>query len=261
MSSRPRANVVSSFTIVKGAMIEETYAAFASWDLERPKRDNLDRLRSDNPIGAKSVTWLRDVAKVLNRRFDPDRRDRALVILAQRGMRLDEWKPLLLWHMTRDEFLVRDFLESWLFGAHDAGRLRILAQDVESYVRSIRERGGITEHAWSDVTTRRVAAGLLKIGADFGLLRGSAAKQFASYHLPERSFLYLLHALRDEKQSPGKILASPDWRLYLMHPADVERELLRLHQFKKLDYQVAGSLVQLSLPCHSPQEFAERLVA
>ena len=103
MSARSRADVVSSFTIVKGAMIEETYAAFAAWDLERPKRANLDRLKVDNPIGAKSVTWLRDVAKVLNRRFDPDRRDRALVILAQRGMRLDEWKPLLLWHMTRDE--------------------------------------------------------------------------------------------------------------------------------------------------------------
>ena len=80
-------------------------------------------------------------------------------------------------------------------------------------------------------------------------------------HLPERSFLYLLHAIRDEKRGPANILTSRDWRLYLMHPADVERELLRLHQFKKLDYQVAGSLVQLSLPCRSPQEFAERLVA
>ncbi|MGH7105239.1 MAG: BrxA family protein, partial [Acetobacteraceae bacterium] len=140
------------------------------------------RLKSDNPIGAKSVTWLRDVAKVLNRRFDPDRRDRALVILAQRGMRLDEWKPLLLWHMTRDEFLVRDFLESWLFSARDAGRLRILAEDVESYLRSIGTRGGITEHTWSDTTTQRFAAGLLKIAADFGLLRSSANRQFASYH-------------------------------------------------------------------------------
>jgi hypothetical protein len=27
-----RANVVSSFTLVKGAMIEETYAVFSAWD-------------------------------------------------------------------------------------------------------------------------------------------------------------------------------------------------------------------------------------
>ena len=81
------------------------------------------------------------------------------------------------------------------------------------------------------------------------------------YHLPERSFLYLLHAMRDEKQSPGKVLASAEWRLFLKRPADVERELLRLHQFRKLEYQVAGSLVQLSLPCESAVEYAERMVA
>jgi hypothetical protein len=73
---RSRAAVVSSFTIIKGAIIDETYAVFAAWEIERSKRENLDRLREQNLIGAKSATWLRDVAWVLNRRFDPDSRDR-----------------------------------------------------------------------------------------------------------------------------------------------------------------------------------------
>jgi hypothetical protein len=54
-------------------MIDETYAVFAAWDFERSKRENLDRLRDENFVGASSATWLRDVAKVLNRRFDPCR--------------------------------------------------------------------------------------------------------------------------------------------------------------------------------------------
>ena len=58
-------------------MVEETYAVFAS-GLCRSKRENLDRLRAENFIGASSATWLRDVAKVLNRRFDPGGRDRPL---------------------------------------------------------------------------------------------------------------------------------------------------------------------------------------
>jgi hypothetical protein len=256
-----RANVVSSFTVVKGAMIEETYAVFAAWDFDRSKRENLDRLRAENFIGASSAAWLQYVAKVLNRRFDPDERDRSLVVLAKKGVSLDEWKPLLLWHMTRDEFLVRDFLQTWLFDAYQAGTLRIRSKDVEAYLGGIGERGAVVEHAWSRETTSRVAAGLLKIAVDFGLLRGSIAKECVSYHLPERSFLYLLHAIREDQASPGKVLGSPDWRLFLMHPADVERELLRLHQFRKLDYQVAGSLVQLSLPCTSAREYAERMVA
>lgn len=261
MKRNSRANVASSFTIIKGAMIEETYAVFAAWDLERSKRENLDRLREENFIGARSATWLRDVAKVLNRRFEPSERERPLVLLAKQGFPLEEWKPLLLWHMTRDEFLVRDFIEEWLYTTYEAGSFRVRTEDVEEYLGSITKRGATTEHAWSEQTSRRVAAGLLKIAVDFGLLRGSLAKEFVSFHLPEKSFLYLLHAMNDERLSPSKVVASPDWRLFLMRPTDVEHELLRLHQFRKLDYQVAGSLVQLSLPCASTYEYAERMVA
>lgn len=259
--SQFRANVASSFTVIKGAMIEETYSVFAAWNFDRSKRENLERLHAENFIGASSATWLRDVVKVLNRRFDPGGRDRPLVVLAKHGASLDEWKPLLLWHMTRDEFLVRDFLETWLFGAYEAGTFRIRSADVEAHLGSIRKRGATVEHAWSEKTTQRVAAGLLKIAVDFGLLRGSITKEFASYQLPERSFLYLLHAMRDNKLSPSMVLCSPEWRLFLMRPADVEQEVLRLHQFRKLEYQVAGSLVQLSLPCTSTSEYAERMVA
>ena len=35
--------------------------------------------------------------------------------------------------------------------------------------------------------------------------------------------------------------------MYLMASEDVERELLRLHQFRKLHYEVAGSLARLEL--------------
>ena len=34
MSASSRARIVSSFTLVKGTMIPETYAVFAAWDLE-----------------------------------------------------------------------------------------------------------------------------------------------------------------------------------------------------------------------------------
>ncbi|MDZ4345668.1 MAG: BrxA family protein, partial [Candidatus Binatia bacterium] len=222
-----RSNVVSSFTIIKGAMIEETYAVFASWNFVRSKRENLDRLRRENFIGASSNTWLRDVAWVLNRRFDPDGRDRALVLLARNGCDLDVWKPALLWHITRDEFLLRDFLQNWMFPAFDSGVFRVRPEELQTYLKGIGKRGATTEHAWSEQTIKRVAAGLLKIAGDFGLLRGSAVKEFASYHLPERSFLYLLHAMREEKQSLSSVVTADDWRMFLMRPAEVEHEILR----------------------------------
>ena len=47
--------------------------------------------------------------------------------------------------------------------------------------------------------------------------------------------------------------------MYLMEPADVERELLRLHQFRKLHYEVAGSLAQLKLPLRTTADYAREL--
>ena len=261
MTPLRRANIASSFTIVKGALINETYAVLAAWDLTRSKRENLDRLRRENFVGARTATWLRDLAKVLNRRLEPEGRDRALVMLAQSGCDLLEWKPILLWHITRDEFLLRDFLQNWLFPAYDSGVSRVNPAEVREYLRGTAKRGGVTEHSWSETTLERVAAGLLKIAVEFGLLRGKVAKTFNAHSLPERSFLYLLHVLRETHPNPRKIIEAPDWRMYLMRPADVEHEILRLHQFHKLDYQVAGSLAQMKLPCATSAQYAERMVA
>ncbi len=242
-------------------MIAETYAVFAQWDPDATKRANLDRLRRDNFIGATSDTWLRDVAKVLNRRFDPAGRDRPLVLLARHGCPPDVWRPILLWHITRDEFLLRDFILHWLFPAYQAGAYRVRPDELHAYLRAIGERGGTTEHAWTETTLKRVAAGLLKMAADFGLLRGSVVKELTSFHLPEASFLYVLHALRAEEPNARRLIDSEEWRLFLMSPADVEQELLRLHQFRLLEYHVAGTLIELSLPCPSPAAYAERMVA
>jgi hypothetical protein len=261
MTVRSRANVVSSFTIIKGAMIEETYAALAGWDLNRSKRENLDRLRDQNYIGARSATWLRDVAWVLSRRLEPTSRDLPLLILAKSGCELHEWRPILLWHITRDEFLLRDFLLNWLFPAFEGGTFRVRPEELRTYLESVRTRGGTTEHDWTEATAGRVAAGLLKIATDFELLKGGGVKEFAPYHLPERSLLYLLHAFRDGLENAGKLVSAPDWRMYLMRPGDVERELLRLHQFRKLEYHAAGSLAQLKLPFASAREYAESMAA
>jgi hypothetical protein len=257
-----RSKIVSSFTIVKGALISETYDVLAQWDPNLSKKANLDRLRRENYIAAPSDTWLRDVAKVLNRRLDPGGKDSALVTLCQGGCPIDEWRPIYLWHLTRDEFLVRDFLVNWLFDEYDDGAFRLRPEDLREYLRTVGARGGETEHPWTETTMARVAGGLLKMAVDFGLLRGGVAKQFTSYHLPERSLLYLLHAvLGHEDGSPRRLMDSPEWRMFLMRPADLEASVLRLHQFRALDYQVAGSLVQLSLPCESAVAYAESMVA
>lgn len=254
---RSRATVVSSFTIIKGSLIDETYAAFQHWDLDQDKAENLRRIREQGVIASRSSNWLRDISKVINRRFDPAGRDRALVELAQAGCDREVWKPLLLWHMTRDEFLLRDFLTTWLYAHYLDGTYRVHTEDVIPYLRKLNKRRNIQVSSnWSDATTARVASGLLRMATDFGLMKGTLVKEFASYHLPEKSFLYLLHAMAEAEPNARRLVNSSDWHMYLMGSVDVERELLRLHQFRRLHYEVAGSLAQLELPCRTAIEYA-----
>lgn len=255
-----RASVVSSYTIVKGALVEETYAVFRDWDFAQSREWNLDLVRRTNPVGAKSASWLVDVCKVLHRRFDPEGRDRSLVELAQRGCPLELWKPLLLWHMTRDEFLVRDFLVHWLYEHFVEGTVRVRAQDLWPYLRALHDKGLVAE-PWQETTLKRVSSELLRMAVDFELMRGTAMREFVSYHLPDESFLYLLHAMVEQQPNALEVVHSVDWRMFLMDAGDVERELFRLHQFRRVHYEVAGSLAQLKLPCDSAAGFAREMVA
>jgi hypothetical protein len=260
MTPAPRARIVSSFTIVKGSLIDETYTVFRGWDFDRDVDANLRRVSARNIIGARSASWLRDVHKVLHRRFDPPGRDRPLVELAQGGCSLEIWKPLLLWHMTRDELLLRDFLTEWLYEEWSAGALRLQSRDLHPYLHRLVERG-LVEAPWSDSTLERVANSLLRIATDFGLLEGKQTRRFTSYRLPDDSFLYLLHAIRAEAGGARETITSTDWRMFRLDAEAVERELLRLHQFRRLRYDAAGSIVRLTLPCDSPLAYAKELVA
>jgi Putative inner membrane protein (DUF1819) len=258
---RTRSMEISTFTIVKGSLIPETYAAFRTWDFEATDDENFERFKQANVIGARSANWLRYVVKVLHRRFAPRTFDRALVMLAQAQCPMEVWRPILLWHMTRDEFLLRDFVVRWLAAEFEAGRYAIRTADVLDYFTTLESGPARQAVGWSESTRQRMAVGLLRIVTDFGLLTGGTVRHFASFQLPDESFLYVLHAIAENEPNARKIIESPEWRLYLMGPTDVEQSILRLHQFRRVHYEVAGSLAQLELPCGSSIEFARRLCA
>lgn len=256
MTRAARADVVSSFTLIKGPMIDETWTAFRAWDEGEPVRANLERICADNPFNA-SVNWRRDIRKVLNRRIDPTR-DAPLIRLAKAGVDRQVWNPLLLWHMTRDEFLLREFLTTWLWARFDEGAFRIETSEVLAWLATVEKARGLD---WTDSTRKRVASGLLGIAVDFGLMEGSIHRRFLPYHLPDASLLYLLHAMSDGQPSARRVLNDPDWRMFRLRTEDLEREMLRLHQLHRLHYDVAGSLVQIRLPAADLGSYVQEMTA
>ena len=162
--------------------------------------------------------------------------------------------------MTRDEFLLRDFLTEWLYPHFVQGSLRIRTEQLWPYLRALHEQGLVAEQ-WKESTLKRVSSELLRIAVDFGLMRGAVMREFTTYHLPEKSLIYLLHAMREVQPNARDVVHSPDWHMFRMDAADVERELFRLHQYRRVHYEVAGSLAQLELPCESAATYALEMVA
>jgi hypothetical protein len=176
-------------------------------------------------------------------------------------MDIDTWKACLLWHVGNIDELYYRFAVDWLFEQFKEGVYFLHTGDALPFVRTVTDGRIASGGKLSDYGALRAARDLLRMANDFGLLEGSVKKRFANYHIPQEAFIYVLHGLSGEGKNSSKIVKSPNWRLFLMAPDDVERELLRLHQYNLLEYQVAGSMAYLKLPCESITEYARKLVA
>lgn len=157
-------------------MVQETYAAFRVWDFELSKKANIEHIRAENLVGAPISKWLTNVLWNISGRFNPEGRDRPLVLLAQQGVSMDLWKPLLLWHVAQSEFLVREFLVNFLFPRVQAGGQRFKPDEVEVHFAWLLQPNGMVKDPWALPTLKRVASGLLKFAATFGLLEGGTVK-------------------------------------------------------------------------------------
>ena len=253
----------STRLIRKGALISETRDVLSTWDFDRSVKDNLHQVVADHVLHAKSEAWMREMVVTLSSRFSamPPHELHSLGWLARAPVASDVWQACLLWHIGRVDTLYYEFAVDWLFQQFQNGIYLVRTEDCVPFVKACVKRQSRHKRELSEYGTVRAARDLLRMASDVGLLTPGTPKQFTHYHLPEDAFLYILHAIHSSTGSVEKTVNRLDWRMYFMVPADVERELLRLHQFHKLHYEVAGSLAQLKLPCASVADYARELAA
>ncbi|MCG8006854.1 MAG: DUF1819 family protein [Candidatus Thiodiazotropha lotti] len=251
---------LSTRLIRKGALLEDTHRVFVEWNLKDSFEENLNRARVLNTPAAENQGWLKEVVATISSRWRSEPRLTTLIKLTQRAS-FDVWRPCVLWHIGQVDEMYYRFATEWLYVEYEAGTYQLRAADVVPFVKKVTVSRAAGNKGLSEYGLKRAGRDLLRMAADFGLLRGKSVREFSSYHLPEESFIYLLHTLYEVYGNAQDVVHSPDWRLFLMSAADVERELFRLHQFRKLRYEVAGSLVELTLPCSSAAEFVEEVAA
>jgi hypothetical protein len=244
----------------KGALVEETYRIFAHWDLGLSLSDNLERIRETNPLGAKNQSWLREVTLTLSSRFAHGDSIESLVILAKAQYPLEHWRFFLLWHFGSTDGLFSRFVGDFLFKQRLEDIAAFDTDAVAPFVSEI-DRERILGAPLTSYGRVRFARDLLRMAAAFGLITDQLRRRFTQITIPDDAFLYGLYTLHAEISSVSRAVESPRWRLFLLGSTDVERELLNLHQFRRLRYEQAGTIRELSLTYDTPSEFARSLIS
>lgn len=260
MIAKPLKHNFSGRLMRKGVLIEETYRCLAAWDETRSLRENINAMRLSNPIGATNNAWLREVTATLSNRFSHGDDLRALALLARGGLSVDVWKYCYLWHLGSTDGLLLAFLRDYLNPQIRAGTAMFRTEDTTPWVNELSASGAFEEKL-SDYGTLRMGRDLLRASTEFGFLRGSTRREAVHPVIPEDAVLYAVYALWEQQQSAERLISSGRWAMFLMIAPDVERELLNLHQFRRVRYDRAGSVAELHLPYPSLTAFAQSLVA
>jgi hypothetical protein len=259
METRGTSLNYSQRLIRKGVLVEETYRIFSVWDVRRSLQGNIRRTRAENPIGAKNHAWLHEVTATISNRFSSGEPFDALVTLTKGGLAVEKWKYCLLWHLGSTDGLYAAFCSEFLFPRVESGVAVFTTNDVVPFVAELQSRSVFKERL-SDYGVRRLGRDLLRAAAEFGFVQGRTRREVRHPALPEDAVLYAIYSLRDAGHTAQAIVSAPRWRMFLMSPSHVEHELLNMHQFRRLRYERAGSIKELSLPHDSLLEFANSLV-
>jgi Putative inner membrane protein (DUF1819) len=245
----------------KGVLIHEARAILAGWVAEDAVPENIDRASSSPDLLSGSESWRREILASVRARLGRfhAKEIAALAAVARSRVDTNAWTACWYWHCAHSDPLYMAFVQGWLYPGFTAGVHRIRTEHVQPFVVTQVERLRPEGGQLSDYGTKRLARDLLRMATECGLLTGDAVKEFVSYSLADECFLYVLHALLDQGLASRAILESPGWRVFLMDVGDVERELLRLHQFRKLHYEVAGTMVNLDLPFPSAVAYAKEI--
>ncbi len=250
------APVFSQRYLRKGPLVEESYRLFSGWNDDVSIVENLDNaFQGLFP----TIAWEREVRATTTARLKNVETLRPLIVLARNGMKLDDWRDCWRLWIGATEEPFGGFVRDWLFPEMQSGRYQFRAQDVREYAISAWNRHS-PKRPLSEHGVVRAARDLVHTAAQLGLVTGDGpVKTFLATPISDEVRLFYVQMIADLEGSAAKVPGSDLWKMAMIPASEAHVALLHLHQFKRLDYQVAGSLVQLTLPYPSALAFAESL--
>lgn len=242
-----------------GALLQEMRQLTKLWS-EAP--DIAEKLVVGNPLALPSRARAKDVIiRTFVPRFvkgDPPNFWKALSIFEAQSANIEIIRPLHYFAAARAEALIADFVGQFLIPRQQSGMLEITIEETVRFIREspIEKFDGAR---WSEAVQIKVARGLLAALRDFGILQGRVKKRLAPFYLPVTAFSFVAFLLHLKQPSGDRLLADPEWQLFFLSPALVERMFLEAHQERFLEYHAAGRVIRIEFPAQTMEEYAYAL--
>lgn len=250
----------SSRLIKATALLPDTKALMASWDLSVDVNTNLNNARQNNIFGKASRSRVEDILHIFRQRyFENTQVGSALVSLVQARVSAKWIDPLFYYYSAQNDETLRDIVLEVVNPRRQAGFSDI---HLDHVIRKLRDWSveGKTTTAWGEDTLLHVAQHALASLRDFGILEGSSQKYLTPVMLPIEPFVFVAYDLLINNGSGERVLHSAEWGLFNLKPNDVEEHLIEAHQQRLCEYFAAGAVIRLDFPFQNITELTNAII-
>jgi len=166
----------------------------------------------------------------------------------------------MLYEMATALPLVYDLTTNCLYNLYQNGRSTVNKTDILNWLDQAAAASHEEINGWSPQTKSKVASNYLTIARDFGLLEGVQQKSFARLYLPLAAFVYILYRLKDQGLNTKAIVASPDFKLFLLEQRDIFLLLDEATRARYITFQKAGDIYSLVFHYRDLTEVIDELI-
>lgn len=253
-----------TIAICKGsALLEETRALLRAWSGTESPREFSQRVLREDLLGRMTAYRARDIVnRVFAKRYlHPDQRPAALLKrLLNLNQSVQVFSDLCFLYAARADDLIRDTVTQLYWPALSSGRLTLRPEHVVEFLRQAEREGKISE-PWSEQVKLKVARGVLKTMADFGLLvevsRGR--RELVHFRPSDLTIVFLAYDLHFNGSTDSGVVSHKDWALFGLTSNHVASALDRLGGDRWWLAQIAGSVVRISWKYSSMEDVVDAL--
>jgi hypothetical protein len=167
-------------------------------------------------------------------------------------------KGLLYYHYSTSDLFAFEVTIKVIYNLAHKGFVNISSRIVDEFLDSIAESHPEV-NTWSHSTRQSLNKHYLSSLRDFGILEGKVRKKIHRPRVEQTLFLYIASVLKDCGKSSRDILASDDFKLFLLTPAEVVNRFAEASQNNKIIFKKSGKIVSIEFPWETVHEYIKTI--